>query len=157
EVRRELDTLERAADHLGQRIDRQRLGQSRHAFDQEVPTRQQRHQHPLEKAVLSHHDLFDLIEHLLHQGGVCVARFVHAGPLRQSGFSPTAPAAASIGSAKPMPAKVREPLGLTMAVTIPTTSPSASTSGPPELPGLAAASNWMRSLSGFLFSLTKAR
>ncbi len=31
-----------------------------------------------------------------------------------------------------------------MAVTMPTTSPSCVTSGPPELPGLAAASNWMR-------------
>jgi hypothetical protein len=31
-----------------------------------------------------------------------------------------------------------------MAVTMPTTSPSMVTSGPPELPGLAAASNWMR-------------
>ncbi|MCY1221855.1 hypothetical protein D9M72_339270 [compost metagenome] len=30
-----------------------------------------------------------------------------------------------------------------MAVTMPTTSPSMFTSGPPELPGLAAASNWM--------------
>ena len=30
---------------------------------------------------------------------------------------------------------------------MPTTSPSAVTSGPPELPGLAAASNWMRLVS----------
>ena len=35
-------------------------------------------------------------------------------------------------------------LGLRMAVTMPTTSPSMVTSGPPELPGLAAASNWIR-------------
>ena len=33
---------------------------------------------------------------------------------------------------------------------MPTTSPSALTSGPPELPGLAAASNWMRLLHALL-------
>ena len=35
-------------------------------------------------------------------------------------------------------------VGFRMAVTMPTTSPSAVTSGPPELPGLTAASNWIR-------------
>ena len=57
---------------------------------------------------------------------------------------PTAEAAFSIGTAKPMPMKVRCSEGLRMAVTMPTTSPSMVTSGPPELPGLAAASNWIR-------------
>ena len=45
-----------------------------------------------------------------------------------------------------MPAKVRDPEGFINAVTMPTTSPSMVTSGPPELPGLAAASNWIRLL-----------
>ncbi len=57
---------------------------------------------------------------------------------------PTAAAAFSIGTAKPMPMNTRWLVGLRMPVTMPTTSPSAVTSGPPELPGLAAASNWMR-------------
>ena len=43
-----------------------------------------------------------------------------------------------------MPMKVRAAVGLRMAVTTPTTLPSMVTSGPPEFPGLAAASNWMR-------------
>ena len=56
---------------------------------------------------------------------------------------PTALPAASIVTAKPMPTKVRASVGLKMAVTMPITSPSIVTSGPPELPGLAAASNWI--------------
>ena len=51
--------------------------------------------------------------------------------------------ALSMVAAKPMPMKVRDLVGLRMAVTMPTTSPSMVTSGPPELPGLAAASNCM--------------
>ena len=46
-----------------------------------------------------------------------------------------------------MPMKVRCSLGLRMAVTMPTTWPSIVTSGPPLLPGLAAASNWIRLVS----------
>ena len=62
----------------------------------------------------------------------------------QNGARPAPLAAFSIGTAKPMPMKVRASVGLRMAVTMPTTSPSIVTSGPPELPGLAAASNWIR-------------
>ena len=49
--------------------------------------------------------------------------------------------AMSIGMAKPMPL-----LSAAIAVLMPTTLPSASSSGPPELPGLIAASVWMRLL-----------
>ena len=59
----------------------------------------------------------------------------------QNGEMPTAAAAFSMGTAKPMPMKTRCSDGLRMAVTMPTTSPSAVTRGPPELPGFAAASN----------------
>ena len=51
--------------------------------------------------------------------------------------------AMSIGIAKPMPL-----LPDAIAVLMPMTLPSASSSGPPELPGLIAASVWMRLLSG---------
>ncbi len=44
--------------------------------------------------------------------------------------------------ANPMPAKA--PLRLAIAVFMPTTSPRAFESGPPELPGLIAASVWMK-------------
>ena len=47
--------------------------------------------------------------------------------------------AMSIGIANPMPAE-----SVATAVLMPTTAPVASTSGPPELPGLIAASVWIR-------------
>ena len=50
--------------------------------------------------------------------------------------------AMSIGIAKPMPVESRS-----TAVLIPMTSPAASSSGPPLLPGLIAASVWIRFVS----------
>ena len=47
-------------------------------------------------------------------------------------------------AAKPMPMKVRAGVGFSSAVTMPITSPSIEISGPPELPGFTAASNWIR-------------
>ena len=47
----------------------------------------------------------------------------------------------SIGIAKPMPALAPE--GLKMAVLTPIRRPAESSSGPPELPGLMAASVWI--------------
>ena len=49
--------------------------------------------------------------------------------------------AMSIGMAKPMPFE-----SVATAVLMPMTSPTASRSGPPLLPGLIAASVWMRLL-----------
>ena len=49
-----------------------------------------------------------------------------------------------MGTAKPMPTKSVWSLGLARPVTMPTTWPALLSSGPPELPGLTAASNWMR-------------
>ena len=56
-----------AAHGRGQRLDGQRLGQARHPFDQQVPLRQDGHEHALEKAVLADHDLLDLVQDALHQ------------------------------------------------------------------------------------------
>ena len=53
------------------------------------------------------------------------------------------PSAAPIGTAKPMPMKVPASVGLASATTMPATCPRSLISGPPELPGLTAASNWM--------------
>ena len=47
-----------------------------------------------------------------------------------------------IGMAKPMP--MLPPPRLKIAVLMPTTSPWRLSSGPPELPGLMAASVWMK-------------
>src|SRR6185437_9323581 len=62
----------------------------------------------------------------------------------QNGDMPAAAAAFSIGTANPIPMNTPCSLGFRMAVTMPTTSPSIVASGPPELPGFAAASNWIR-------------
>ena len=67
EVRRELDTLEAAAEDLGGRLDRQRLRQAGHAFDQEVATRQQADEHALEHRVLPGDHALDLEEGLLEE------------------------------------------------------------------------------------------
>ena len=42
-----------------------------------------------------------------------------------------------------------------MALLMPTTSPDMLTSGPPELPGLMAASVWMKSLNGLPGSMDR--
>ena len=60
--------------------------------------------------------------------------------------------AMSIGMAKPIPL-----LPEAIAVLMPMTLPSASSSGPPELPGLIAASVWMRLVSDLLPSVVIER
>ncbi len=60
--------------------------------------------------------------------------------------------AMSIGMAKPMPL-----LSVAMAVLMPTIAPFASSSGPPELPGLMAASVWMRLFSVVSLSVEMLR
>src|SRR5207244_2418552 len=50
-------------------------------------------------------------------------------------------------TANPTPLNAGCPVGLTSPVTIPTTSPSRFTSGPPEDPGFTAAPNWMSPVS----------
>ncbi len=52
-----------------------------------------------------------------------------------------------MGMAKPMPADWSAPL-LAIRVVMPMTSPRELSSGPPELPGLTAASVWMASSMG---------
>jgi hypothetical protein len=81
QVRRELDAPERAVDGLCQRLHGERLGQSRHALDQQVPLRERGHQHPFEEVVLSDDHLLHLVQDALHRrGDVAVRRcgFVHA-------------------------------------------------------------------------------
>ena len=56
---------------------------------------------------------------------------------------PATSLAVLMGIAKPTPAL--SPVRLAIAVFMPTTSPFMSNSGPPELPGLIAASVWMKS------------
>ena len=65
EVRRELDTPEGAAEHGGGRLDRQRLGEAGHAFDQEVAARDEAHEDALEHLVLPGDHALHLDERLL--------------------------------------------------------------------------------------------
>jgi hypothetical protein len=64
----------------------------------------------------------------------------------------------SIGMAKPTPMLPDDcPLTLALAVVMPTTWPAPLISGPPELPGLMAASVWMASSSVSLARLSPRR
>ena len=49
EVGRELDTGERTADHLGEGLDSERLGDAWHALEQHVPLGEQADQHALDQ------------------------------------------------------------------------------------------------------------
>src|SRR5215207_8483423 len=51
--------------------------------------------------------------------------------------------AAPIGTANPIPANASSSPGSAIDTTMPTTSPWVFSSGPPELPGFTAASNWI--------------
>jgi len=80
QVRRELNPLEPRRQGLRQGLDRRRFGQARHAFEQNVPVRQQAHQQPgdhlllpddglaqlavqpLDQLRLLRHPVFDLID-----------------------------------------------------------------------------------------------
>ena len=65
EVGRELHARERAAEHAGGRLDRQRLREAGNALDQEVALREQADEHPLEHRVLAGDDAADLEQRLL--------------------------------------------------------------------------------------------
>ena len=68
--------------------------------------------------------------------------------------------ASSMGMAKPRPIEPPSPWlwpRLRMAVLMPTTAPVASTSAPPELPGLIAASVWMASMTATVSPVPSSR
>jgi hypothetical protein len=67
QVGRELDPLELAAHGVGQRLHGERLGQARHAFDQQVALRQHGDHHAFQEPVLPDDDALDLVQDLFHQ------------------------------------------------------------------------------------------
>ena len=67
EVGRELQPLERAAEHVGDGLDRQRLGQPGHALQQHVASGQERHEHALEHRLLADDHPLDLEERRLER------------------------------------------------------------------------------------------
>ena len=62
EVRRELDAFERPVEDVGQRLDRQGLGESGHALEQQMAAGEERDEDPLEHGVLADDDAPDLVE-----------------------------------------------------------------------------------------------
>ena len=71
EIGRELDALELAADRLGERLHRHRLGEPGHPLDEEVAACEQCDDHPLEQGVLADDDPLHLVEHLLERRVEC--------------------------------------------------------------------------------------
>ena len=62
-----------AAEHVGERLDRQRLGQAGHALEQHVAAGEQADEHPLEHRVLADDHPLDLVERLLQGPRAAVA------------------------------------------------------------------------------------
>ncbi len=65
EVGRELDAPEAAAEHGGERLDGERLGQPGHALEQHVAAGEQRDEQALEHRVLADDHALELVERLL--------------------------------------------------------------------------------------------
>ena len=78
QIRGELDPAETAAHRGGQRRGRQRLRDARHALQQAVPLRQQRHQQPLDQPVLPHDHPLDLEQRLLERDVGRVGSHIHS-------------------------------------------------------------------------------
>ena len=70
QVGRELHALEVQVQHLGQRGDGERFGQARHAFEQDVPAREQADEQAAEQLLLAHHHLAHLGKYLADEGMV---------------------------------------------------------------------------------------
>jgi hypothetical protein len=63
EIRGELDPPEARLDRVGERLHSERLGETGHAFDQQMPVAQEREQEPVDQVVLSDDDLAHLVQH----------------------------------------------------------------------------------------------
>ena len=113
EVGRELDALELPADGIGERLDRQRLGETGHALDEHVAAGEERDGQPFEQLVLPDDDLLHLVEHLLHRLTVVGMAVPWVLPSRvgssvsSAGCGRRRRRPPPIGTAKPMPTKKR--------------------------------------------------
>jgi hypothetical protein len=74
QIGRELNPLERGANHLSQRAHREGLGEAGDAFQQDVPTGEEPHEQALDHCLLPH----DALAHLLHDR----SRDCHVGSLQ---------------------------------------------------------------------------
>ena len=88
EVGRELDPLEAAAEHLRGRLDRQRLGETGDALDQEVAACEQADEDALEHPVLPRDHPLDLEQRLLEQLALLLYGRLAHGLLLARGYVP---------------------------------------------------------------------
>jgi hypothetical protein len=91
EVGGELDALEGTAEDVGGRLHRQRLGETGHALDQQMPAGQEADEHTLEHLILPGDDPADLEERLLEPNlrgcrvrGFDATRHVHSPSLAEA-------------------------------------------------------------------------
>jgi hypothetical protein len=77
QIRRELDALEVGVDDRGHRVDRERLGEARHALEQHVAAGEQADEDALDHVVLADDDLADLGQHAVHEGALFADELVH--------------------------------------------------------------------------------
>ena len=82
EVGRELQPLERAAEHVGDGLDRERLGEAGHALEQHVAAGEQRDEQALEHPLLADDHALDLEQRGLERG-VRLARRVLLAALQR--------------------------------------------------------------------------
>ena len=70
QVRRELDARERRVNDFGERLHRQRLRQSGHALEQDVPPGKESHQQALDHDILSYDALGDFSSDAANRAGI---------------------------------------------------------------------------------------
>ena len=87
QVRRKLNSLELRGDRLADRVDGQRLGEPRNAFEQDVPAREQPNQDPLDHHVLTHDDLVDLVKNRFDESALALNHFVDGTDVVRHEFS----------------------------------------------------------------------
>ena len=108
QVRRELDAGERTADHVGERLGGERLGEAGHGLEQAVAATEQTDEQPFEEPGLADDHLAQLEEDLLERLGR--ARVVHrAAPAASTRPAPSArrsarvwPSVLSMWSSRPV-------------------------------------------------------
>ena len=77
QVGRELHSREPGVYALRHRLYQQRLGQPGHAFEQDVPVRHQRDEHPVDERVLADYHLPDLSNQAVEESRTLFDLFVH--------------------------------------------------------------------------------
>ena len=70
QIRRELNSMKRRIDRLGERAHGERLRESRHTLEQHMPTREKTDEQPIHHVILADDPPRDLMRHVLYQPGI---------------------------------------------------------------------------------------